>query len=39
VEAFSDDGLEQAIHTVSQAASFRIDEHEVVLRGRCETCA
>ncbi|HEU4943137.1 MAG TPA: Fur family transcriptional regulator [Gaiellaceae bacterium] len=39
VEAFSDDGLERAIHTVSQAASFRIDEHEVVLRGRCETCA
>ena len=39
VEAFSDDRLELAIHGVSQAAAFRIDEHEVVLRGRCATCA
>lgn len=39
VEAFSDDGLERAIDTVSQTASFRIDGHEVVLRGRCEACA
>jgi Fur family transcriptional regulator, ferric uptake regulator len=38
VEAFSDDVLERAIHGVSRAASFRIDEHEVVLRGRCATC-
>jgi Fur family transcriptional regulator, ferric uptake regulator len=38
VEAFSDDQLERAIHGVSQAAAFRIDEHEVVLRGRCATC-
>ena len=38
VEAFSDDRLELAIHGVSQAAAFRIEEHEVVLRGRCTTC-
>jgi Fur family transcriptional regulator, ferric uptake regulator len=38
VEAFSDDRLELAIHGVSQAAAFRIDEHEVVLRGRCAGC-
>ncbi|HEX7254694.1 MAG TPA: Fur family transcriptional regulator [Gaiellaceae bacterium] len=39
VEAFSDDRLEHVIHNVSEAASFRIDEHDVVLRGRCEACA
>ena len=39
VEAFSDDWLERAIHTVSEASAFRIDEHDVVLRGRCEACA
>lgn len=38
VEAFSDDRLEQAIHGVSEAAAFRIDQHDVVLRGRCATC-
>lgn len=38
VEAFSDDQLERVIHGVSRAAAFRIDEHEVVLRGRCATC-
>jgi len=39
VEAFSDDRLENVIHNVSEAASFRVDEHDVVLRGRCEACA
>jgi Fur family ferric uptake transcriptional regulator len=39
VEAFSDDRLEHAIHGVTQAADFRIDGHEVVLRGRCVDCA
>jgi Fur family ferric uptake transcriptional regulator len=38
VEAFTDDQLERAIQGVSRAAAFRIDEHEVVLRGRCATC-
>jgi Fur family transcriptional regulator, ferric uptake regulator len=39
VEAFSDDRLENVIHNVSEAASFRVDEHDVVLRGRCGACA
>ena len=39
VEAFSDDHLENVIDSVSRAAAFRIDDHDVVLRGRCEACA
>jgi Fur family ferric uptake transcriptional regulator len=39
VEAFSDDRLERAIATVSKSAAFQIDEHDVVLRGLCQTCA
>jgi Fur family ferric uptake transcriptional regulator len=39
VEAFSDDRLERAIETVSTRAPFKIDEHDVVLRGRCASCA
>jgi Fur family transcriptional regulator, ferric uptake regulator len=39
VEAFSDDRLERVIDKVSRSAAFRIDEHDVVLRGLCRTCA
>jgi Fur family ferric uptake transcriptional regulator len=39
VEAFSDDRLEVVIENVSKSAAFRIDEHDVVLRGRCGRCA
>jgi Fur family ferric uptake transcriptional regulator len=39
VEAFSDDRLEVVIENVSKTASFRIDDHDVVLRGRCDGCA
>ena len=39
VEAFSDDRLERAIHGVSEAAAFRIHEHDVVLRGHCVDCS
>lgn len=39
VEAFSDEGLERAIKSVSRGAAFRIEEHDVVLRGRCAACA
>ena len=39
VEAFSDDRLEWAIHGVSEAAAFRIHEHDVVLRGHCVDCS
>jgi Fur family transcriptional regulator, ferric uptake regulator len=38
VEAFSDDRLEVVIENVSKSAAFRIDEHDVVLRGRCDRC-
>ena len=39
VEAFSDDRLEVVIENVSRSTAFRIDEHDVVLRGRCDRCA
>ena len=39
VEAFSDDRLEVVIENVSKSTAFRIDEHDVVLRGRCDRCA
>lgn len=39
VEAFADDRLERAIGNVSAEAAFRIEGHDVVLRGRCEKCA
>lgn len=38
VEAFSDDHLENVLDDVSKATAFRIDDHDVVLRGRCEGC-
>jgi len=38
VEAFADDRLEQAIGKLADEASFRIEGHDVVLRGRCERC-
>jgi Fur family transcriptional regulator, ferric uptake regulator len=38
VEAFEDERLEQAIGKVSAEAAFRIEGHDVVLRGRCERC-
>jgi Fur family ferric uptake transcriptional regulator len=38
VEAFSDDRLEHAIDSVSKNAAFRIDDHDIVLRGQCESC-
>jgi Fur family ferric uptake transcriptional regulator len=38
VEAFSDERLEHAIDSVSKTAAFRIDDHDVVLRGQCDSC-
>jgi Fur family transcriptional regulator, ferric uptake regulator len=38
VAQFADDGLEQAIHTLSQRLEFAIDQHDVVLRGTCPNC-
>jgi Fur family transcriptional regulator, ferric uptake regulator len=39
VEAFSDDRLEHVIDNVSRETAFRIDDHDVVLRGACRACA
>jgi Fur family ferric uptake transcriptional regulator len=39
VEAFTDARLERVIDHVSKTAAFRIDEHDVVLRGLCRACA
>ena len=38
VAQFSDDGLEQAIATLSPRLEFAIDQHDVVLRGTCPNC-
>ena len=38
VEAFSDSGLEQAIHGVARRTGYEMDAHEVVLRGACVDC-
>lgn len=36
--AFDDPGLERAISRVSARLGARVDHHEVVLRGACESC-
>jgi Fur family transcriptional regulator, ferric uptake regulator len=36
--AFDDPGLERAIGRLSDRLGMRVDHHEVVLRGSCETC-
>ncbi len=36
--AFDDPGLERAIGRLSGRLGMRVDHHEVVLRGSCETC-
>jgi Fur family transcriptional regulator, ferric uptake regulator len=38
VEAFSDERLEHVLDNVSRTAAFRIDDHDVVLRGQCGAC-
>ncbi len=38
VEPFSDSSLERAIATASGQLGYRIDAHEVVLRGECGDC-
>ncbi len=39
IEAFSDDGLERAIHGVASQVGYEVDAHEVVLHGACAECA
>jgi Fur family ferric uptake transcriptional regulator len=36
---FEDSALERAIGQLSQSISFDVTEHDVVLRGHCESCA
>jgi Fur family transcriptional regulator, ferric uptake regulator len=39
VMPFSDEGLEQAISSLSSRVPLTVSEHEIVLRGECEDCA
>jgi len=39
LEPFADDALERAISRLSERLPGRVSEHEVVLRGRCSSCA
>lgn len=38
VTPFTDEGLEDAIRKLSRRLPMQVDEHEIVLRGACETC-
>ncbi|MGI9187889.1 MAG: Fur family transcriptional regulator [Gaiellales bacterium] len=38
VEAFHDEALEEAIHRVAARVDFRVDAHDVALRGACRAC-
>lgn len=39
LEPFTDEGLERAIHRLSERVSLDVVEHEVLLRGACRACA
>jgi Fur family ferric uptake transcriptional regulator len=39
VTPFTDDGLEAAISKLSSRLPMEVSEHEIVLRGACESCA
>lgn len=39
VEAFVDDDLERALHKLEGRTGYAVAGHDVVLRGRCESCA
>ena len=38
LQPFRDDGLERAIHRLSERLPLRVSEHEVVIHGACEAC-
>lgn len=38
VDAFEDEGLEQAIHSLSDRVSFGVVAHDVTLHGECPAC-
>jgi Fur family ferric uptake transcriptional regulator len=39
LEPFSDDGLERAIRRLSDRLPLEVSEHEIVIRGACESCS
>jgi Fur family transcriptional regulator, ferric uptake regulator len=39
LQPFTDDGLERAIRRLSDRVPLRVSEHEIVIRGACDTCA
>jgi Fur family transcriptional regulator, ferric uptake regulator len=39
VMPFSDEGLERAIHALSERVPLAVSEHEIVLHGACRACA
>jgi Fur family ferric uptake transcriptional regulator len=39
LQPFTDDGLERAIHRLSERLPLRVSEHEIVIHGACEACA
>jgi Fur family ferric uptake transcriptional regulator len=39
LQPFTDDGLERAIRRLSERVPLRVSEHEIVIRGACDTCA
>ena len=39
LQPFTDAGLERAIRRLSERVPLRVSEHEIVIRGACETCA
>ncbi|MDQ6778186.1 MAG: transcriptional repressor [Actinomycetota bacterium] len=39
LQPFSDEGLERAIERLSDRVPLAVSEHEVVLRGACDSCA
>jgi Fur family ferric uptake transcriptional regulator len=39
LQPFADDDLERAIEDLSDRVPLTVSEHEVVLRGACDSCA
>jgi Fur family transcriptional regulator, ferric uptake regulator len=39
LEPFTDEALELAIDSLSERVPLRVSEHEIVIRGACESCA
>jgi Fur family transcriptional regulator, ferric uptake regulator len=39
LQPFTDEGLERAIHRLSDRLPLRVSEHEIVIHGACDACA